>query len=81
MCKNPEERLGSKNGILDIVNHPWCRKIKLSDVIYQRIPAPIKPNPYVMYFEKFDPETLEMIKGIINEIILNFSDLVRNSDG
>jgi len=33
LCKNPGIRLGSKNGILDIVNHPWCRKIKLTDVI------------------------------------------------
>ena len=23
--KNPEERLGYKNGILDILNHPWSR--------------------------------------------------------
>lgn len=33
LCKNPAERLGSKNGILDIVNHNWCKKIKLSDII------------------------------------------------
>lgn len=32
--KNPKNRLGFKNGILDVVNHAWCKKIKLTDVIH-----------------------------------------------
>jgi len=51
LCKNPVERLGTKNGILDIVNHPWCKKIRLADVVNNKLKPPITPNPFVMYFE------------------------------
>ena len=51
------ERLGSKNGILDILNHPWCKKIKLSDVMNKKIPPFIQPDCYTMHFEEFDDDT------------------------
>jgi serum/glucocorticoid-regulated kinase 2 len=54
LCKNPINRLGNKKGILDIINHPWCRKIRLADVINLKITPPIKPDPFQMNFEKFD---------------------------
>ena len=40
--------------MIDIVNHPWCKKIKLSDVMHRNVSPALKPNPFVMYFEKFD---------------------------
>ena len=51
LCKNPNNRLGSKNGVLDILNHSWCKKVSLTDIIHQRIVPAIKTNPFVMYFE------------------------------
>lgn len=33
LCKSSKNRLGSKNGIADIINHSWCKKIKLTDVM------------------------------------------------
>ena len=33
LCKDPKLRLGNKNGIADILNHPWCKKIKITDII------------------------------------------------
>ena len=37
LCKDPNKRLGSMNGILDIVHHPWCKKLKLSDIMHKVI--------------------------------------------
>ena len=31
--KNPKIRLGGENGILDILNHNWCRKTKINEVV------------------------------------------------
>jgi len=33
--KNPKTRLGSANGLVDIINHSWCKKIKLSEVMHK----------------------------------------------
>ena len=65
LCKNPQTRLGFKNGILDIVNTPWCKKVKLSDVMHKTITPSLKPNPFVMYFEQFDEKQQSIIKGIL----------------
>jgi len=66
LCKDPYARLGCNNGILDIVNHPWCRKIRLTDVINNKIKLPIMPDPFQIYFEQFDAQQLQMIKGTLN---------------
>ena len=35
MCRNPFDRLGSKNGVSDIKNHKWFENINWNDV-YKR---------------------------------------------
>lgn len=64
LCKNPNKRLGHRNGILDIVNDPWCKKLKLSDVMHRTIEPTIRPNPFVMYFEQFDQKQQQIVRGI-----------------
>ena len=54
LCKNPLNRLGSINGISDVLNHPWCKKININEVMNKNIKPFLVPNPYVMYFEEFD---------------------------
>ena len=51
LCKDPNNRLGNLSGVMDVVNHPWCKKIKLSDVMNRNIEPASKPNPFIMYFE------------------------------
>jgi hypothetical protein len=46
--------LGSINGISDVLNHPWCKKININEVMNKNIKPFLVPNPYVMYFEEFD---------------------------
>ena len=63
LCKDPNRRLGTMNGILDIVNHSWCKKLKLSDVMHRVVEPSLKPNPFVMHFEQFDANQTQIIKS------------------
>ncbi len=54
LIKDPELRLGAKNGMLDVLNHPWCKKIKLIDVMNKKVKPFVQPDPYKLYFETFD---------------------------
>jgi serum/glucocorticoid-regulated kinase 2 len=42
--KHPLNRIGSNNGIKEILSHPWFKKIKIQDIAEKRIPPPIKPD-------------------------------------
>lgn len=33
LCKTPNNRLGNINGISDIINHSWCKKINLIEIM------------------------------------------------
>lgn len=59
LCKDPNNRLGSIKGVLDVVNHPWCKRIKLADVMHRNVEPALKPNPFIMYFEQFDNSQLK----------------------
>lgn len=63
LVKNPKHRLGNSNGILDILNHTWCRKMKISDVITHKIKPKICPDPFKLHFEKFTPQQQKVMKG------------------
>jgi hypothetical protein len=49
--------------VLDVVNHPWCKRIKLADVMHRNVKPALKPNPFIMYFEQFDHTQLKQIRG------------------
>lgn len=42
--KDPQDRLGSENGIRDILQHSWFKSINIGDVLEKKIDPPLKPN-------------------------------------
>lgn len=61
--KQPKQRLGYTNGMLEVFNHPWCKKVKLIDIMHKNLKPAIKPNPFKMYFEEFSKKEQAIIKG------------------
>lgn len=51
--KNPARRLGSKRGIEEIKEHPWCKDIKWDLYLNKKIEPPFKPGLKISHF---DPE-------------------------
>lgn len=50
--KNLKDRLGSKHGLSEIVNHPWCRDIDIVKIATKKIKAPIVPDMYRINFAR-----------------------------
>jgi serum/glucocorticoid-regulated kinase 2 len=42
--KDPANRLGSKNGLEDILQHPWIKTIEFEKLVGKQIEAPFKPK-------------------------------------
>ena len=53
LTKDPAQRLGAKNGIQEIKDHPFCIDINWEDVVNKRLIPPIKPS---QKYSNFDPE-------------------------
>lgn len=43
--KNPDERLGAKNGVQDIIGHPWFKGIDANNVLKKEIMIPNEYKP------------------------------------
>ena len=69
--KSPHSRLGCSNGMLEVFNHPWCKKTKLIDVMHKNLKPAISPNSFKMYFEEFTKKEQAIING--NFLIKKFS--------
>lgn len=41
--KDPSQRLGFRDGVREILQHKWFRRISVSDVLAKRVAPPIKP--------------------------------------
>jgi len=50
--KNPNERLGSRYGLSEVVNHPWCRDLDIARIATKKIKAPIIPDIYRTNFAR-----------------------------
>ena len=50
--KNPNERLGSKHGLTEIINHPWVSGLNFGQVMMKKIQSPIRPDPYSLNFDQ-----------------------------
>eukprot|EP00330_Aristerostoma_sp_ATCC50986_P005937 CAMPEP_0114602052 /NCGR_PEP_ID=MMETSP0125-20121206/24682_1 /TAXON_ID=485358 ORGANISM="Aristerostoma sp., Strain ATCC 50986" /NCGR_SAMPLE_ID=MMETSP0125 /ASSEMBLY_ACC=CAM_ASM_000245 /LENGTH=209 /DNA_ID=CAMNT_0001811917 /DNA_START=754 /DNA_END=1384 /DNA_ORIENTATION=- len=48
--KNPKERLGAKDGLSEIVNHPWCKTIDFVSIVAKKKKGPIIPELYKTNF-------------------------------
>ena len=44
LAKNPEERLGAKEGLYEILSHPWLASFRKEDLENKSLAAPFKPN-------------------------------------
>lgn len=44
LTKNPEDRIGARYGVRDILNHSWFAGIKISDILEKLLPTPLHPN-------------------------------------
>jgi serum/glucocorticoid-regulated kinase 2 len=42
--KDPRERLGSNQGVREILAHPWLRKINTRAILSKQTDPPLKPN-------------------------------------
>jgi len=50
--KDPQERLGAKHGLSEIVNHPWCEDLEFVKIASKKVKAPIKPDIYAINFSR-----------------------------
>lgn len=50
--KDPRDRLGAKNGMSEIVNHPWIRDLNYGEIILKKVKVPLKPDPYNLNFNE-----------------------------
>jgi len=48
MCKNPEQRLGSKDGINEIKSHKWLSSIDFESIRARKLEAPLDPLTYIL---------------------------------
>jgi serum/glucocorticoid-regulated kinase 2 len=54
--KEPANRLGSKNGLEEILAHPWFSSLEIGKLVEKSIDAPFKPklSEDVMDVSNFD---------------------------
>jgi serum/glucocorticoid-regulated kinase 2 len=65
--KNPEKRLGTKDGSAEIKKHPWFSGINWHDFLEKKIPAPLQPhcdqnfglNNFSSEFTDLPPDSIE----------------------
>ncbi|EAR98561.2 Serine/Threonine kinase domain protein (macronuclear) [Tetrahymena thermophila SB210] len=68
LAKHPQNRLGIKNGIRDILAHSWFKPIKIGDVLEKLIEPPLKPNVLGFNFDEdeFNQGEKEFRKKLLN---------------
>jgi serum/glucocorticoid-regulated kinase 2 len=67
--KEPQNRLGSKNGLEEILAHPWFASLEIGKLVEKSIEAPFKPklSEDVMDVSNFDQQftSEEAINSVI----------------
>mmetsp|Transcript_33130 Transcript_33130/g.30047 ORF Transcript_33130/g.30047 Transcript_33130/m.30047 type:complete len:211 (-) Transcript_33130:1251-1883(-) len=65
LAKDPKERLGYRDGLSEIANHPWLKCIDLAKVASKKVKAPIVPDLYATNFAKeFTDAKLSMDESV-----------------
>ena len=54
LCKDPEQRLGAKEGVEEIKGHKWLKDINFEKICSRKLTAPIDPWKYLVN-QKFPP--------------------------
>lgn len=52
LIKHPVNRLGVNGGIVEIIKHPWFKKINLEELYNKKIKPPIKPDILSFNFDE-----------------------------
>ncbi|CAD8069240.1 unnamed protein product [Paramecium sonneborni] len=52
LCKNPDERLGNQNGIIEILHHKWFQDIDFKAILNKNVKPPYKPQPLQYNFDE-----------------------------
>lgn len=52
LVKDPKKRLGAKDGMSEIINHPWMRELNYGEIILKKVQVPVKPDPYNLNFHE-----------------------------
>ena len=71
LIRKPEKRLGFKNGIKDLMEHPWMKDVNWDLLKEKKIKAPFIPN---FGEENFDKNYCEMIERIGNETMERYRE-------
>ncbi len=68
LCKNRNERLGKKDDVNEIINHPWFKEIDMDELYAKSIKPPFIPKiEGNRDLQNFDPEVVneQLFESII----------------
>eukprot|EP00331_Platyophrya_macrostoma_P018553 CAMPEP_0176466680 /NCGR_PEP_ID=MMETSP0127-20121128/38037_1 /TAXON_ID=938130 /ORGANISM="Platyophrya macrostoma, Strain WH" /LENGTH=629 /DNA_ID=CAMNT_0017859895 /DNA_START=57 /DNA_END=1946 /DNA_ORIENTATION=- len=76
--KNPQDRLGVKNGFSDLIKHPWLRNLNVAQFRASSLKPPISIDPNLMYFSprRVDSDVLQD-QGLAKRIANSDIDLIK----
>ena len=52
LAKNPMKRIGFKNGIDDILTHPWLSQVDINKILNKQVEPPFKPKRFSFNFDE-----------------------------
>jgi serum/glucocorticoid-regulated kinase 2 len=84
--KNPEKRLGTKEGAIEIKKHPWFAGINWNDFLEKKVPAPLRPHcdknfglhNFATEFTDLPPDSIEASND--NQHLKNFTGFTWEKD-
>ncbi|CAK72296.1 unnamed protein product (macronuclear) [Paramecium tetraurelia] len=76
--KDAKERLGSKEGVIEILSHPWFNDVDFEKIMNRQLPTPYKPEPLKYNFdeEEFNKGDAEFRK----QFAINMTNEFQNVD-
>lgn len=54
LAKNPGNRIGSKDGLAEVLVHPWFGNLSMTALLEKKLPPPFVPDPLKFYFHLHD---------------------------
>ncbi|CAD8134349.1 unnamed protein product [Paramecium octaurelia] len=75
--KDPTERLGQKEGVIEILTHPWFSDVDFEKIVNRQLPTPYKPEPLKYNFdeEEFNKGDAEFRKQFTLNMLNEFQNV------
>ncbi|CAD8143598.1 unnamed protein product [Paramecium pentaurelia] len=75
--KDPTERLGQKEGVIEILTHPWFNDVDFEKIINRQLPTPYKPESLKYNFdeEEFNKGDAEFRKQFAINMLNEFQNV------